>query len=145
MKRSWDASFTLSPPSTAGGRCRGLAPGRRIRPRAACFCDIGTHLGDQALVLFGKPTAVSAEVTRERDGDGNSSNDSFTVRLRYPGFTVALSANVLSALVRPRYHVRGTKGNYWKWGLDLQEAALNKVTRIGDGPGDRNHPPTGAL
>jgi predicted dehydrogenase len=92
--------------------------------------DIGTHLGDQVLELFGKPRAVSAGVLRERDGDG--SNDSFTVRLRYPEFTITLSANVLSSLARPRYHLRGTKGNYWKWGLDPQEAALNKITRIGD-------------
>jgi predicted dehydrogenase len=96
--------------------------------------DIGTHLGDQALALFGKPKAVSAEVTRERDGDASSSSDSFTMRLRYAGFTVALSANVLSSLARPRFHLRGTKGNYWKWGLDPQEAALSKITRIGDGP-----------
>lgn len=94
--------------------------------------DIGTHLADQALVLFGKPLAVSAEAVRERDGEG--ANDSFTVRLLYAGFTVALSANVLSALTRPRFHLRGTKGNYWKWGLDAQEAALSKITRIGDGP-----------
>jgi scyllo-inositol 2-dehydrogenase (NADP+) len=43
-----------------------------------------------------------------------------------------LSANVLSSLPRPRYLVRGTKGNYCKWGLDPQEAALNKITRIND-------------
>lgn len=94
--------------------------------------DIGTHLGDQALALFGKPKAVSADVTRERDGDGNSSNDSFTVRLHYPEFSVTLSANVLSSLARPRFHLRGTRGNYCKWGLDPQEAALSKVTRIGN-------------
>jgi predicted dehydrogenase len=92
--------------------------------------DIGTHLGDQVLELFGRPLAVSAEVLRERDGDG--SNDSFTVRLRYPEFSVTLSANLLSALVRPRYHLRGASGTYWKWGLDPQEAALNKITRISD-------------
>jgi predicted dehydrogenase len=92
--------------------------------------DIGTHLADQAMALFGKPEAVSADVTRERDGEG--SNDSFTVRLRYPGFNVTLSANVLSSLPRPRYLLRGTQGNYCKWGLDPQEAALNKITRIND-------------
>ena len=69
---------------------------------------------------------------RERDGEG--SNDSFTVRLRYPGFSVTLGANCLSALPRPRFHLRGTRGNYWKWGLDPQEAALNKITRIADQP-----------
>jgi predicted dehydrogenase len=90
--------------------------------------DIGTHLGDEALALFGRPKAVSADVTRERDGDG--SNDSFTVRLHYTEFSVTLSANVLSSLPRPRFHLRGTKGNYSKWGLDPQEAALNKISRI---------------
>jgi len=92
--------------------------------------DIATHLADQALILFGKPEAVGADVRRERDGEG--SNDFFSVRLQYPGFSVTLAANCLSALTRPRYHLRGTRGNYWKWGLDPQEAALNKVTRIAD-------------
>jgi predicted dehydrogenase len=92
--------------------------------------DIGTHLADQAMCLFGSPEAVSADVTRERVG--NASNDSFTVRLHYADFSVALSANVLSSLARPRFHLRGTKGNYWKWGLDPQEVALSKITRIDD-------------
>lgn len=92
--------------------------------------DLGTHIADQALTLFGKPEAVSADVRRERDGDG--SNDSFDVRLRYESFVVTLGANCLSSLARPRFHLRGTKGNYWKFGVDPQEAALNKVTRISD-------------
>ncbi len=100
--------------------------------------DIGTHLADQALELFGKPEAVDADVTRERDGDG--SNDSFTIRLRYAGFSVTLAANVLSSLARPRFHLRGTQGNYCKWGLDPQEAALNKIARIGAGPWGREAP-----
>jgi predicted dehydrogenase len=94
--------------------------------------DIGTHLGDQALALFGNPEAVSADVLRERDGDGP--NDSFTVRLRYAEFSFTFSANVLSSLPRPRFHLRGTKGNYSKWGLDPQEAALNQITRIDHEP-----------
>lgn len=100
--------------------------------------DIGTHLGDQALVLFGKPKAIGADVTRERDGEG--ANDSFTLRLRYADFAVTLSANVLSSLARPRYHMRGVKGNYWKWGLDPQEAALNLIARIGNTPWGRELP-----
>jgi len=94
--------------------------------------DIGTHLVDQTLVLFGLPGAVSAEVRRERDGDG--SNDSFTIRLHYlTGFSVTLGSNLLSSLVKPRYHLRGTRGNFWKWGLDPQEEALGKITKIDDG------------
>jgi predicted dehydrogenase len=94
--------------------------------------DLGPHLADQALVLFGQPEAVSADVLRERDGDG--ANDSFVMRLRYPAFSITLGANCLSSLQRPRFHLRGTKGNYWKWGLDPQEAALMNLTRIPDGP-----------
>lgn len=94
--------------------------------------DLGTHLADQALTLFGNPEAVSAEVLRERPGEG--SNDSFTVRLRYPKLRVTLGANCLSSLQRPRFLLRGMKGNYRKWGLDLQEAALGKLTHIPAGP-----------
>lgn len=93
--------------------------------------DIGTHLVDQALLLFGQPAAVGAEVRRERDGDG--SNDAFTLRLHYyTGFSVTLGSNCLSSLARPRFHLRGTRGNFWKWGLDPQEDALNSVTKITD-------------
>jgi len=91
--------------------------------------DLGTHIVDQALVLFGFPDTVGAEVRRERDGEG--AQDSFTLRLHYyTGLSVTLSANCLSTLARPRFHLRGTRGNYWKWGLDPQEDALGKITRI---------------
>jgi predicted dehydrogenase len=93
--------------------------------------DLGPHLADQALFLFGKPEAVSADVTRERDGEG--SVDAFTLRLRYPRLSVTLASSCLAALARPRFLLRGTKGSYWKFGLDLQEAALNKIARI-EGP-----------
>jgi len=98
--------------------------------------DLGTHLADQALVLlqdlFGKPEAVSAHIGRERDGAG--ADDSFTLRLSYPGLSVTLAANCLSALPRPRFHLRGTRGNFRKKGLDPQEAVLSHLTRIDPGP-----------
>jgi len=93
--------------------------------------DLGTHVVDEALMLFGLPAALGAEISRERDGEG--ANDSFTIHLHYlTGFSVTLSANCLSSLARPRVHLRGTRGNYWKWGLDSQEEALNKITKITD-------------
>jgi scyllo-inositol 2-dehydrogenase (NADP+) len=93
--------------------------------------DLGTHVVDQALRLFGQPAAVGAEVLRERDGEG--SNDAFTIRLHYyTGFSVTLGANCLSSLARPRFHLRGSRGNFCKWGLDPQEDALGKVTKIAD-------------
>jgi predicted dehydrogenase len=90
--------------------------------------DLGTHLVDQALGLFGNPLAVGAEVLRERDGEG--ANDSFTIRLRYLGLAVTLEANALSSPPGPRFVMRGTRGNFRKKGVDSQEAALNKITRI---------------
>jgi scyllo-inositol 2-dehydrogenase (NADP+) len=92
------------------------------------LADLATHLSDQALVLFGKPLGISAEVDRERDGEG--ANDSFTVRLRYDGLRVTLAANMLSSIPGSRYSLRGTKGSFRKPGIDPQEAALSKVTRI---------------
>jgi predicted dehydrogenase len=92
--------------------------------------DLGTHLADQALALFGKPEAVAAEALCERDWA--RACDSFTIRLRYPGFSAVLGANCLTSPPRHRFHLRGTKGNYWKSGLDPQEAALNQVSRITD-------------
>lgn len=92
--------------------------------------DLGPHLVDQALVLFGNPEAVSADVLREKDGPGV--NDAITIRLRYPGLMVTLGANSLSLPAGPRFHLRGTGGGYLKYGVDPQEAALNKITRIDD-------------
>jgi predicted dehydrogenase len=107
-------------------------PWKNEPAQGGILLDLGTHLADQPLALFGNPEAVDAEIRRERDGEG--ANDSFTLRLRYPAFTVVVSANILSALERPRYHLRGTRGNYLKRGIDPQEAALSRVTRVGDGP-----------
>lgn len=91
--------------------------------------DLGTHIVDQALVLFGLPESVGAEIRHERSIDG--APDSFAIRLHYlTGLSVTLSANCLSSLPRPRFHLRGTKGNYLKWGVDPQEEALGKIARI---------------
>jgi predicted dehydrogenase len=90
--------------------------------------DLGTHLVYLALALFGKPLGVSAEVERERDGEG--ANDAFTIRLRYDELRVTLGSNMLSAAQPPRWVLRGTEGCFRKSGVDPQEAALNKITRI---------------
>jgi scyllo-inositol 2-dehydrogenase (NADP+) len=92
--------------------------------------DLGSHMAYLALILFGLPEAVSAEVGREREGDG--ADDAFTIRLRYSRLEVTLAANNLAAEPRPRFYLRGTRGSYSKHGVDPQEAALGQITRIGD-------------
>lgn len=116
-------------------RWRPNAPTNRLWKEDAAsgggvLLDLGTHIADQALVLFGKPQAVSAHLLREREWARVA--DGFEIRLRYPGFVVSLGSNSLSLPSGPRFHLRGTKGNYWKHGLDPQEAALTKITRIDD-------------
>jgi scyllo-inositol 2-dehydrogenase (NADP+) len=104
-------------------------PWKEEPEQGGILLDLGTHFVDQALLLFGPPESVGAEVRREREGEG--ANDSFTIRLHYfTGLTVTLGSNLLSTFARPRFHLRGTKGNYWKWGVDPQEEALGKITRI---------------
>jgi scyllo-inositol 2-dehydrogenase (NADP+) len=115
-------------------RWRPVAPTNRLwkedPANGGVLLDLGTHIADQALVLFGKPQAVSADLLHEREWA--RANDGFEIRLRYPGFRVVLGASSLSVPAGPRFHLRGSKGNYWKYGLDPQEAALNHVTRIQD-------------
>lgn len=115
-------------------RWRPVAPTDRLWKEdpasGGVLVDLGTHLVDQALALFGKPQAVWAEVLWERKWV--KANDGFEIRLRYDGFTAALGANSLSLPAGPRFQLRGDKGNYLKYGLDPQEAALNLVTRIDD-------------
>jgi len=96
--------------------------------------DLGTHLADQALFLFGPPEAVSADIVRERDTarEEHNANDSFTLRLRYAGLQVVLGSNSLTLPPGPRFLLRGTKGNYLKSGVDPQEAALSRIARIED-------------
>jgi len=155
--RRWDSDFqtihqvindgSLGPIVDCESTFDRWRPGASSRPwkeesdQGGLLADIGTHLTDQALELFGLPVSLSADVRRERDGEG--ANDSFTIRLHYfDGRTVTLSANLLATLPRPRFFLRGAHGNYRKWGLDPQEAALNQIARITD-PHWGEEPPAG--
>jgi predicted dehydrogenase len=84
--------------------------------------DLGSHLFDQALVLFGLPTAVWGDVRSERAG--STVDDAFDLRLYYPEITVWLRSTSLSPLPAVRFLVEGTSGSYRKDNLDPQEDAL---------------------
>lgn len=85
--------------------------------------DLGTHLVDQAVVLFGRPDAVYAEVARWRP-PGEVNDDAF-VALRYAsGPRVHLWATAVAADQGPRFRLLGSAGAYTKSGMDVQEAAL---------------------
>jgi len=91
-------------------------------PGSGVWFDLGAHLLDQALVLFGTPQAISADIRIERDGA--AADDAFDVTLHYPHMRALLRGSMLAAAPRPTFAVHGTKGSYIKYGLDPQEAAL---------------------
>ena len=100
-------------------------------PGSGVWFDLGAHLLDQALVLFGTPQAISADIRTERDGA--AADDAFDVTLHYPHMRALLRGSMLAAAPGPTFAVHGTKGSYFKYGLDLQEAAL-KAGRVPDEP-----------
>lgn len=101
--------------------------------------DLGAHLIDQALQLFGWPETVYAEQARRRAGVAVD-DDSF-VALRFPGGEVAhLWMSVIPRVAGPRLRVVGARGVYEKYGLDPQEAQLVSGLRPGDAEYGREPP-----
>ena len=84
--------------------------------------DLGPHLVDQALALFGTPKAILASVRRDRDV--TAIEDAFDITLEYERLMVYCRSTMLAAEAAPRFLVHGTRGSFRKWGLDPQEPAL---------------------
>lgn len=84
--------------------------------------NLGSHLIDQALVLFGKPDHVYADIRILRTG--GEIDDAFTLLLGYPDVKVTLKASYLVREPGPRYYLHGTEGSFLKHGIDPQEEAL---------------------
>jgi predicted dehydrogenase len=94
----------------------------RAGPGSGVWYDLGPHLVDQALVLFGVPSIVAADLRIQRRG--GMAVDWFHVVLGYGRVRVILSASMLAAAPAPRFLVRGTEGSLTKIGWDPQEAQL---------------------
>ena len=96
--------------------------------------DLGPHLVDQALVLFGIPEGITASVRKDRDH--TAIEDAFDITLEYPRLRAHCRATMLACINAPRFVLHGTKGSFRKYGLDPQEPALvagAKVPRLGEG------------
>ncbi|KAH7887883.1 hypothetical protein F5I97DRAFT_2012843 [Phlebopus sp. FC_14] len=97
--------------------------------------DLGSHLLDQALKLFGRPAQLTAFIQNIRGVTKPEVDDTFTIYLHYAAgtpfpnpFTVLLRSHTLSAKTRQlRYAIRGTKGMFTKYGLDVQEEQLRRI------------------
>jgi scyllo-inositol 2-dehydrogenase (NADP+) len=85
--------------------------------------DLGSHLVDQAIQLFGRPTSVYAEMASRRPGV-TVDDDTFIALEHAGGVRSHLSASAVAALPAPRFRVLGSTGAYSKDGLDVQEEQL---------------------
>lgn len=84
--------------------------------------DLGSHLIDQALSLFGMPEFVYADLAMQRPNARTV--DYFLLNLIYPHHRVILGSNSVSTAPRPVLAIYGNKGSYVKHGLDPQENML---------------------
>lgn len=107
-------------------------------PGSGVWFDLGPHLLDQALVLFGRPEAIAADIRIERAGA--RADDAFDVTLHYPHMRALLRASMLAAAPGPTFAVHGTGGSFIKHGADPQEAAL-RAGRTPDEPDWDAEPP----
>ena len=104
-----------------------LRPGawrERAEPGSGVFFDLGVHLLDQALLLFGPPQAIMADIRMERDGA--VVDDAFDVVLHYPRTRAVLRASMVALAPDLRYIVRGEQAAFVKHGIDPQEEALKR-------------------
>jgi predicted dehydrogenase len=95
-----------------------------VLPGSGNLYDLGSHLIDQALCLFGNPISLLADIQSQRPG--SKVDDFFEIRLRYPEMQAVVTAGMLVEDPELRYVLNGTRGSYVKYGIDPQEAQLKK-------------------
>lgn len=92
--------------------------------------DLGSHVVDQALVLFGPAVRVYAERDVRRPG-AQADDDTFIAITHAIGVRSHLYVSATTAQLGPRFRVLGSAAGYVKHGLDPQEAALRSGRRPG--------------
>src|ERR1700733_11163141 len=92
------------------------------QPGAGVLFDLGPHVIDQALVLFGVPRAIRASAFCERET--SRVDDSFDVCREYPTLRAMGRARIIAFAPGPHFLIHGTKGSFVKYGMDPQEARL---------------------
>lgn len=99
---------------------------RADQPGAGVLFDLGPHVIDQALVLFGEPRTITASAFCQRET--SQVDDAFDVCLEYSNSGAGLRAMARARIVAfapgPHFLIHGTKGSFVKYGMDPQEARL---------------------
>lgn len=92
------------------------------KPGTGILYNLGSHLIDQALVLFGMPRYIDARMGIQRPG--GEVDDFFDIRMEYDDFFTILKSSYLVREQGPRFILHGTEGSFTKSGIDPQEQAL---------------------
>ncbi len=158
QSRRWDSDFLTLRQVVASGALGEIAhfeshydryrpdPRQRWRelpgPGSGIWFDLGAHLVDQALQLFGPPEAVYADLEMQRPH--GQAVDYFHVILRYGRKRAILHGASLVVAEPARFTVHGALGSYTKFGMDPQEEAL-KRGEIPGSPGWGQDPQMGSL
>lgn len=91
-------------------------------PAAGVLWDLGSHVMDGALVLFGEPESISATALYQRPT--STTDDGFDVFMQYPRLRASLRARIIAYTPGPHLLVHGTEGSFIKFGMDPQEEIL---------------------
>jgi len=158
QERRWDSDFLTLRKVLADGALGEVAhfeshydryrpePRQRWReqpgPGSGIWFDLGSHLVDQAMQLFGPPEAIYADLEMQRPL--GQAVDYFHAILRYGRSRVIVHGASLVVAKIPRFIVHGALGSYTKFGMDPQEEAL-KRGEIPGSPGWGQDPQTGTL
>lgn len=140
QNRRWDGDFLSARALIESGRLGNIVhfeshidrfrPEVRVRwreqavPGGGIWYDLGPHLVDQALELFGLPVTVTASIAIQREG--GQADDWAHVLLDYGRLQVVLHASMLVAQSGPRFVIHGSRGSWVKSGMDVQEGQLIK-------------------
>jgi predicted dehydrogenase len=104
---------------------------RADQPAAGVLFDLGPHVIDQALVLFGEPLAITASAFCQRET--SQVDDSFDVCMEYRGLRAMARARIIAFNPGPHFLIHGTNGSFVKYGMDPQESRL-RGENFPDGP-----------
>jgi scyllo-inositol 2-dehydrogenase (NADP+) len=99
-------------------------------PGSGVLFDLGSHLIDQAQVLFGLPQMLTADIRSQREA--GKADDQFELILHYDQLKVTLKAGLLVREPGPRFALHGTEGSFVKYGVDPQEEALKRGLSPGE-------------
>ncbi|NLZ47182.1 MAG: oxidoreductase [Clostridiales bacterium] len=101
-------------------------------PGSGILYDLGSHLIDQAISLFGNPIEIFGNLLIQRRG--GEAVDNFEVILRYQDKKVTLKSGMLVRQPLPHFIVIGTKGSFIKYGMDVQEENLKNGNTPSNSP-----------